>query len=160
MTPLEIVFLSRASIIKLLRLWFPPVWHLLHPEPARLEEQEQCFPRDADSRAGSDSDSRAGSGCQEGFAPSVRQSRVLVLALQTSGHQSRVLVLALQRGETGGGSHQDGVDLLGDGIDLLGEGGNLLSDAGDLLGDGDNGRATRDWKSESVTNLLTYMGRC
>ena len=143
----------------------------MHPEPARLEEQEQCFPRDADSRAGSDSDSRAGSdsdsragsGCQEGFAPSVRQSRVLVLALQTSGHQSRVLVLALQRGETGGGSHQDGVDLLGDGvdllgdgIDLLGEGGNLLSDAGDLLGDGDNGRATRDWKSESVTNFKLY----
>lgn len=41
------------SIIKLLRLWCPPVWHLLHQEPARREEQEQRFPRDADSRAGS-----------------------------------------------------------------------------------------------------------
>ena len=55
----------------------------------------------------------------------------------------------------------DGVDLLGDGVDLLGDGGNLLSDGGDLLGDGGNGRATRDWKSESVTNqltdLLTYL---
>ena len=56
-----------------------------------------------------------------------------------------------------------GVDLLGDGIDLLGDGGNLLSDGGDLLGDGGNGRATRDWKSESVaaygrTDQLTWVG--
>ena len=64
----------------------------------------------------------------------------------------------------GGNLLGDGVDLLGDGIDLLGDGGNLLSDGGDLLGDGGNGRATRDWKSESVTylrtNQLTSMGRC
>ena len=62
----------------------------------------------------------------------------------------------------------DVVDLFGDGGDLLGDGGNLLSDDGDLLGDGGNllgdggnGRATRDWKSESVTdqrtNLPTYQ---
>ena len=44
---------------------------------------------------------------------------------------------------------------LGEGGNLLGDGGNLLSDGGDLLGDGGNGRATRDWKSESVTNQLT-----
>ena len=58
----------------------------------------------------------------------------------------------------------DSVDLLGDGVDLLGDGGNLLSDGGDLLGDGGNGRATRDWKSESVTDQPTNqpmdMGRC
>ena len=51
----------------------------------------------------------------------------------------------------------DGVDLLGDGVDLLGDGGNLRSDGGDLLGDGGNGRATRDWKSESVMDQLTNL---
>ena len=53
----------------------------------------------------------------------------------------------------------DGVDLLGDGVDLLIDGGNLLSDGGSLLGDGGNGRATRDWKYESVTNGPTYQLR-
>ena len=68
-----------------------------------------------------------------------------------------------------GDLHGDGVDLLGDGGnllsdggDLLGDGGNLLSDGGDLLGDGGNRRATKDWKSESVTdqptNQLTWVG--
>ena len=57
----------------------------------------------------------------------------------------------------GGNLLGDGGDLLGDGVDLLGNGVDLLSDGGDLLGDGGNGRATRDWKSESVTNLRTYL---
>ena len=75
----------------------------------------------------------------------------------------------------------DGVDLLVDGFDLLDEGVDLLGEGVDLLGDGGDPRsiagghqrrllhrrATRDWKSKSVTYglygrtyLLTYMGRC
>ena len=72
------------------------------------------------------------------------------------------LVNILKKLGDGGNLLGGGGDLLGDGVDLLGDGGNLLSEGGDLLGDGGNGRATRDWKSESVTNThpLTYMGRC